>query len=107
MSPQYSHISCRHGPHGVPASPLCVTTTIASTPRSPAASAEGTATPPPQTVSPYVQFSPLHPRKTLPALVRRAAPTLNLEKGATAFSRALIASSISVLSIMGRGTLTQ
>ena len=29
MSPQYSHISCRHGPHGVDGSSDCVTTAMA------------------------------------------------------------------------------
>src|SRR2546423_13310950 len=103
MSPQYSHMSCRHGPHGVEGSSDCVTTAMARNFRSPAASAESSATRSAQTVNPYVQFSTLQPRKTLPSAVSSAAPTLNLEKGATALSRACVASSMRLL--MGGGRL--
>src|ERR671933_349679 len=100
MSPQYSHISCRHGPQGVPGSSLCVTTAIAVNSRSPAASAVSRATRSAQTVSAYVQFSTLQPRYTLPLFVCSAAPTLYFENGATAFSRAFVASEMR--SVIGR-----
>jgi len=52
MSPQYSHMSWRHGPHGVPGSGDCVTTAMAVNVRSPAASADNSATRSAQTVRP-------------------------------------------------------
>jgi hypothetical protein len=38
-----------------------------------------------QWVIPYEEFSTLHPTKTWPLELRRAAPTLKLENGAQAF----------------------
>ena len=47
-----------------------------------------TATRSAQSVSPYDAFSTLQPVTTAPSVARNAAPTLNLEYGACARSRA-------------------
>jgi hypothetical protein len=90
-SPQNSQISCRHAPQGGVTSSVSVTTAIASNFRSPSLIALKIATRSAHTVNPYVAFSTFEPPNIFPEAVRNAAPTLNLENGACAFSRAALA----------------
>src|SRR6267142_1512238 len=93
-SPQNSQITWRHAPQGGVSLSVSVTTAMASKPRSPSLMALKMAMRSAQTVRPYVAFSTLQPPKILPDVARRAAPTLKLEYGAWALSRACLAAPI-------------
>src|ERR1043165_7757490 len=96
-SPPNSHRICRQAPHGGVGAFVSATTAMRENRRSPSEIALTMATRSAQIVRPYVAFSTLQPVMIRPSGVWRAAPTLNPEYGACAFSRTLRAASTRAL----------
>src|SRR5581483_8147983 len=102
ISPQNSHSICLQAPHGGVSFTVSAATAIRRNLRAPSDNALNTATRSAQSVSPKVAFSMLHPVNICPFSSSRAAPTLNLENGAWAFSREAMASEMSALFMSGQ-----
>src|ERR1039457_281894 len=87
MSPQNSQRIWRHAPQGGVRTSVSAATATRRHLRAPSEIALKTATRSAHIVRPYVAFSTLQPVKIRPDSSSIAAPTLNFENGAWAFSR--------------------
>src|SRR5687767_6777197 len=94
ISPANSHRIWRQAPHGGVGALVSATIAMRRNWRWPSEIALKTATRSAHIVSPYVAFSMLQPVTTWPSAVSSAAPTVKVEYGACAYSRALRAAAI-------------